>query len=156
MNPFWQITMIEFLLNVAVFAGAIIFYGPIRILAARLSPGRKSIERSASGVLFGIATAGAIVLPVHLEGGAAVGCSTILLALVGPLDGSLAILGGLFFSVAIELLPWPAKVQSNNVAVISLLVSAGSGLLFHWGLTNRSGAENKQLRYFHLPLLGML
>src|ERR1700733_14742221 len=90
MNPFWQITMIEFLLNVAVFAGAIIFYGPIRILAGRLSRDRKSIERSASGVLFGIATAGALVLPVHLEGGAAVGCSTILLALVGPLDGSVA------------------------------------------------------------------
>jgi signal transduction histidine kinase/CheY-like chemotaxis protein len=156
MNPFWQITMIEFLLNVAVFAGAIIFYGPIRILAAHLSRGRKSIERSASGILFGIATAGALVLPVHLEGGAAVGCSTILLALVGPLDGSVAILGGLVFSVAIELLPWPAKVQSNNVAVISLLVSAASGLLFHWGLTHRSGTENKQLQYFHLPVLGML
>ncbi|WP_433975752.1 ATP-binding protein [Tunturiibacter lichenicola] len=156
MNPFWQITMIEFLLNVAVFAGAIIFYGPIRIVAARLSRGRKFIERSASGVLFGIATAGALVLPVHLEGGAAVGCSTILLALVGPLDGSVAILGGLVFSVAIELLPWPAKVQSNNVAVISLLVSAASGLLFHWALTYRSGTENKQLQYFHLPLLGML
>ncbi len=156
MNPFWQITMIEFLLNVAVFAGAIIFYGPIRILAVRLSRSCKSIEGSASGILFGIATAGALVLPVHLEGGAAVGCNTILLALVGPLDGSVAILGGLVFSIAIELLPWPAKMQSNNVAVISLLVSAASGLLFHWGLTHRSGNENKQLQYFHLPLLGML
>jgi hypothetical protein len=87
MNPFWQITMIEFLLNVAVFAGAIIFYGPMRILATHLSGDRKSIESSASGVLFGIATSVALLLPVHLEGGAAVGCSTILLALVGPLDG---------------------------------------------------------------------
>jgi signal transduction histidine kinase/DNA-binding NarL/FixJ family response regulator len=156
MNPFWQITMIEFLLNVAVFAGAIIFYGPIRILAARLSRNRGFIEKLASGVLFGTATAGALVLPVHLEGGAAVGCSTILLALVGPLDGSVAILGGLVFSVAIELLPWPAKVQSNTVAVISLLVSAASGLLFHLALTCRARTEKKQLQYFHLPLLGML
>jgi hypothetical protein len=57
MNRFWQITMIEFLLNVAVFAGAIILYDPIRLLAVRLSGGRKSAERSASGLLFRIATA---------------------------------------------------------------------------------------------------
>jgi hypothetical protein len=125
MNLFWQITMIEFLLNVAVFAGAIIFYGPVQLLAARLSGGRKFIEESASGTLFGIATAVALLLPVHLEGGAAVGCSTILLALVGPLDGSVAILGGLVLSIAIELMPWMEKEQSNHVAVILLFVSAG-------------------------------
>src|ERR1700723_906380 len=98
MNPFWQITIIEFLLNVAVFAGAIIFYGPIQILAARLSGGNEYAQKEASGVLFGVATAVSLLLPVHLEGGAAIGCSTILLALIGPLDGSMAILGGLVLS----------------------------------------------------------
>jgi hypothetical protein len=38
-----------------------------------------------------------------------VGCSTILLVLAGPLDGSLAIVGGLLFPIALELLPsWGA------------------------------------------------
>jgi hypothetical protein len=59
MNLFWQITLIEFLLDVAVFVSAIIFYGPIRILAARLSKGQGTIDKVASGALFGIATAAA-------------------------------------------------------------------------------------------------
>jgi signal transduction histidine kinase/ActR/RegA family two-component response regulator len=156
MNLFWQITIIEFLLNVAVFAGAIIFYGPIRILAARLSGVRESAKRSASGVLFGIATGAALLLPVHLEGGAAVGCRTILLALAVPLDGSVTILGGLAFSIAIELLPGVAKEQSNQVAIVSLLVSAAMGFLFQRVLKYRPGRRNKDLQYIHLPLLGML
>ncbi len=156
MNLFWQITMIEFLLNVAVFAGAIIFYGPVQLLAARLSGGRKFIEELASGTLFGIATAVALLLPVHLEGGAAVGCSTILLALVGPLDGWVAILGGLAFSMAIESVPWMASEQSNRVAVILLLVSAGVGLLFRWALKYHQDSRTRQFRYIHLPLLGVL
>lgn len=156
MNLFWQITMIEFLLNVAVFAGAIIFYGPVQRLAARLSRGRKFIEELASGTLFGIATAVALLLPVHLEGGAAVGCSTILLALVGPLDGWVAVLGGLAFSIAIESVPWMASEQSNRVAVILLLVSAGVGLLFRWALKYHQDSRARHLRYIHLPLLGVL
>ena len=156
MNLFWQITMIEFLLNVAVFAGAIIFYGPVQLLAARLSGGRKFIEELASGGLFGIATAVALLLPVHLEGGAAVGCSTILLALVGPLDGSVAILGGLVFSMAVESMPWMTNGQSNQVAVIQLFVSAAVGLLFRWALKDRQDSRTRQFRYIHLPLLGVL
>jgi signal transduction histidine kinase/CheY-like chemotaxis protein len=156
MNLFWQITIIEFLLNVAVFAGAIIFYGPIRVLAARLSGVRESARRSASGVLFGIATGAALLLPVHLEGGAAVGCRTILLALAVPLDGSVTIVGGLAFSIAIQLLPGVAKDQSNQVAIVSLLVSATMGFLFQRVLKYRPGHRNKDLQYFHLPLLGML
>ncbi|HTF67413.1 MAG TPA: hypothetical protein VK638_32510, partial [Edaphobacter sp.] len=93
MNLFWQITLIEFLLDVAVFVSAVIFYGPIRLFAARLSKGHGGIETTASGVLFGIATAAALMLPLHLGGGAAVGCNTILLALAGPLAGGPAIVG---------------------------------------------------------------
>src|ERR1700712_4336361 len=124
MNLFWQITLVEFLLNVAIFAGAIIFYGPIRLLASRFARGRNSPEQLASGVLFGMATSATLFLPVHLDGGAAVGCSTILLALAGPLDGSLAILGGLLFPIALELLPWVGKDEPNHTALLSLLVAA--------------------------------
>jgi signal transduction histidine kinase/CheY-like chemotaxis protein len=156
MNMFWQITLIEFLLTVAVFVGAVVFYGPTRLFAARLLRRFESIEKLASGALFGIATAVAILLPVHLEGGAAVGCRTILLALVGPLDGSKAIVGSLVFSIAIELLPWAAKEQSNQVAILSLLVSAAVGFLFRWVLSHRRNSPRKQLQYIHLPLLGLL
>jgi signal transduction histidine kinase/DNA-binding NarL/FixJ family response regulator len=156
MNLFWQITLIEFLLDVAVFASAIIFYGPIRIFAARLSKGKGTVDKVASGALFGIATAAALMLPLHLEGGAAVGCSTILLALVGPLTGNAAIVGSLVSSIAIELLPWAARQQSTHAAVLSLFVSATIGFLFQLALRYRPGSRGKQLRYIHLPVLGML
>ena len=156
MNIFWQITLIEFLLNVAVFVSAVVVYGPIRILMARLSRGSRFAEQSASGALFGIATATAVLSPVHLEGGAAVGCTTILLALVGPLEGSKAMVGSLVFAVTIELLPWAIKAQTNQAAILSFLVSAAVGFLFHLALTHRHGSQTKQLRYIHLPLLGIL
>ena len=156
MNLFWQITLIELLLNVAVFAGAIIFYGPVNMLAQRFSGGRNSIERTATGLLFGLATAAALMLPLHLEGGAAVGCATILLALAGPLDGYVAILGGVVSSVAIEMLPWLTKDQTGQTLIVELLVSAGVGLIFLSALRYFPGHRNAQLQYFHLPLLGML
>ena len=155
MNLFWQITLIELLLNVAVFAGAIIFYGPVNMLAQRFSGGRNSIERMASGVLFGLATAAALMLPIHLEGGAAVGCATILLALAGPLDGYVAILGGVVSSVAIEMLPWLTKDQASQTFIVELLVSAAVSLIFLRALRCFPGHRNAQLQYFHLPLLGM-
>jgi signal transduction histidine kinase/DNA-binding NarL/FixJ family response regulator len=156
MNLFWQITLIELLLNVAVFAGAIIFYGPVNMLAQRFSGGRNSIERTASGVLFGLATAAALMLPIHLEGGAAVGCATILLALAGPLDGYVAILGGVVSAVAIEMLPWVTKDQASQTLIVELLVSAAVSLIFLSALRYFPGHRNAQLQYFHLPLLGIL
>jgi signal transduction histidine kinase/DNA-binding NarL/FixJ family response regulator len=156
MNLFWQITMIEFLLNVAIFSGAIIFYGPVRLLAARSSGGRESIERAATGVLLGIATAVALLLPIHLEGGAVIGCSTILLAIAGPLDGVMAVLGGVVVSVAIEFLPWGEKGSSNYLPTISLLVPALIGLGFRFVLAHLPGKRNMQLHYIHLPFLGMV
>jgi signal transduction histidine kinase/DNA-binding NarL/FixJ family response regulator len=156
MNLFWQITLIEFLLNVAVFSGAIILYGPMRIFAAYISDDSEIIQRGASGVLFGIATAGALLLPVHMEGGAAVGCSTILLAIAGPLDGWLAVACGVAISVSIELLPWVATEQSKQLAVVSLLVSAILGLGFRYALIYLPGERDGELQYIHLPVLGVV
>ncbi len=156
MNLFWQITMIEFLLNVAVFAAAIIFYGPIRLFASRFARGRQFPERMASGLLFGMATSATLFLPLHLEGGGAVGCGTILLALAGPLDGSLAILGALVFSVAMELLPWATMDQSNHSALFSLLVAATVSTI-SWAAVKYSPFPRKRhLQYVDLPVIGML
>jgi signal transduction histidine kinase/FixJ family two-component response regulator len=156
MNLFWQITMIEFLLNVAVFAAAIIFYGPIRLFASRFARGRQFPERVAAGMLFGMATSATFFLPVHLEGGAAVGCGTILLALAGPLDGSLAILGALVFSVAMELLPWATMDQSNHTALFSLLVAATVSAISWAALKYSPFPRKRHLRYVDLPVIGML
>jgi signal transduction histidine kinase/DNA-binding NarL/FixJ family response regulator len=156
MNLFWQITMVEFLLNVAIFAGAIIFYGPIRLLASRFARGRNFPEQLASGVLFGMATAATLFLPVHLEGGAAVGCSTILLALVGPLDGSIAILGGLLFPIALELLPWVGKDESNHTALFSLLLAAAVSTVSWAALKYNPLRRNRRLQYIDLPIIGLL
>jgi signal transduction histidine kinase/FixJ family two-component response regulator len=156
MNLFWQITMVEFLLNVAMFAGAIIFYGPIRRLAARLAVGREFPERLACGVLFGMATSATLFLPVHLEGGAAVGCSTILLVLAGPLDGPFAILGGLAFSVSLELLPWVAKDGSNHAALFSLLVAGVVSMLCCCALKCNRLCRNRRLQFIDLPIIGAL
>jgi signal transduction histidine kinase/CheY-like chemotaxis protein len=156
MNLFWQITLLEFLLNVAVFAGAIIFYGPIRILALRYARGREFPERIAGGVLFGIATSATLLLPVHLGGGAAVGCNTILLALSGPLDGFLAILGCLVFSVAVALLPWITKNEalSDHAALLSLLAAAAASVVLTEILRRRPVQRSGYLDYIHLPILG--
>jgi signal transduction histidine kinase/CheY-like chemotaxis protein len=156
MNLFWQITTIEFLLNIAVFAGAIIFYGPIRILAARLSGGRGSSEGPAAGLLFGIATSAALLLPVHMEGGAMVGSDTILLVLAGSLDGSVAILIALASSVAVVVMPWAALGHSRQLTILSLFVAAALGFIFKYALAHRRLPRKKQLQYIDLPVLGAL
>jgi signal transduction histidine kinase/DNA-binding response OmpR family regulator len=79
-----------------------------------------------------------------------------LLALVGPLAGSAAIVGGLVSAIAIELLPWVSREQSTHNAVLWLFVSAAIGFLFQLALRYRPGSRGKQLRYIHLPVLGML
>jgi signal transduction histidine kinase len=156
MNLFWQITMIEFLLNVAVFAGAIIFYGPVRILARHLARGREFPMALASGVFFGMATSAVLLLPLHVEGGAAVGCSTILLALAGSLDGFLAILGCLVFTVTVELLPWVDKGQSSHDALLLLFAAAAVSALCKCALKYWPGRRNSPLQYIHLPIFGVL
>ena len=156
MNLFWQITLIEFLLNVAIFSGAVILYGPMGTLAGYVSRGREVVSRAAFGVLFGAATAVALLLPIHLEGGAAVGCTTILLAIAGPLDGWVAAVVGVGVSVAVETLPWAATRQSDHVAIMSLLASAVLGLGFRYALVSLPGRHNRELQYVHLPLLGIV
>jgi len=156
MNLFWQITLIEFLLNVAIFSGAVILYGPVGTLAGYVSGGREVVSRAAFGVLFGAATAVALLLPIHLEGGAAVGCTTILLAIAGPLDGWVAAVVGVGVSVAVETLPWAATRQSDHVAIMSLLASAVLGLGFRYALVSLPGRHNRELQYVHLPLLGIV
>ena len=156
MDLFWQITIVEFLLNVAVFAGAIIAYGPVRMIAARLPEHRALVERSLIGGLFGIATTVATVLPIHLEGGAAVGCQMVLVALAGPLAGPFAVIGAAAIPVAAELLEWLAGDRLDYTTIASILASAAAGAGVHFVLALRATAPKRLFRYHHLPLLGGL
>ena len=103
-----------------------------------------------------MATSAAMFLPVHLEGGAAVGCSTILLALAGPLDGPLAIVGGLVFSISLELLPWVAKDESTHAAVFSLLVAASVSTVCWVALKYNPLHRDRRLQFIDLPIIGAL
>ncbi|MDR3415818.1 MAG: ATP-binding protein [Nevskia sp.] len=156
MDLFWQITVVEFLLNVAVFAVAVILYTPLRLLAAPLTYRWPPAERSAVGLLFGTATAAALSLPVHLEGGAPVGCQTVLLALAGPLGGLPAVLCAGLLSLIPQLLRLAQGHAADTVAVASLLVSAVAGLAFQQALIRAPQPHRRGVGYLHLPLLGVL
>ena len=125
MDLFWQITIVEFLLNIAVFAAAAIAYGPIHGLVERLAGRSPLIDGLAIGVLFGTTTALALLMPIHLNGGASIGGQTVLLALAGPLGG------------------WAAALFSSAIAAL-----AG---LFQWSGGTPFGRKCNQST--HVPLL---
>jgi signal transduction histidine kinase/DNA-binding NarL/FixJ family response regulator len=156
MDPFWQITTIESLLHIAVFTGAMIFYGPLRLLAARISGEREAAGSLTTGLLFGITTSAARLLPIHLEGGALVGCTTILLAIAGPLEGPVAILAALASSVGLTLLPWGSSDHSKELTILSMFVAAAIGLLFRLWMRHRRFPRKQQFQYIDLPVLGLL
>ena len=108
MDLFWQITIVEFLLNVAVFAVAVIAYGPLSSIASRITRWPKLNEGVAVGALFGAATTVALLMPVHLDGGAAGGSKTVLLALAAPLGGFPAAVTAGVISLAVGLFRWAA------------------------------------------------
>jgi len=156
MDLFWQITLVEFLLNVAVFASAIIALAPLRLLAPLLPGPRDRAEGIVLGLLFGVATAGALFMPLHFEGGAAISCQTMLLALAGPLGGLPAVLCATGITVAAQLFSWFGGAGLDTTAIASSLISALVGLLLHVATTRGRPIATSRFRYIHLPLLGAL
>jgi signal transduction histidine kinase/CheY-like chemotaxis protein len=159
MDLFWQITIVEFLLNVAVFAGAVIAYGPLRALAARARPNDPMIEGLAVGALFGGATAVALLMPVHLQGGSPLGVQTALLALAYPIAGrwGTAAAGGLAVAAGVFLLARGASFGDSAIA--SSIVAVAAGALFETGLVRIARALKRvahAFAYAHLPFLGAL
>lgn len=121
MNLFWQITAVEALLNVAIFAVAIMTYGIVLERAAtRNWP--TSIGQTFIGVLFGGATALATLIPLHLDGGAAVGCQSALIALTGPISGGLSTL------VALAIAEFGALAAPHPLGTGPAVLNAGTFL----------------------------
>jgi signal transduction histidine kinase/CheY-like chemotaxis protein len=156
MDLFWQITVVEFLLNVAVFSSAVIALAPLRLLAPLLPGPRDRAEGIIYGLLFGVATAGALFLPVHFDGGAAVGCQTMLLALAGPLGGLPATLPATAITVAAQLLSWFGGAPPDPTAIMSSLISALVGVGLHFATTSDRSIAASRFGFIHLPLLGAL
>jgi signal transduction histidine kinase/DNA-binding response OmpR family regulator len=156
MDLFWQITIVEFLLNVAVFAAAIIGYGPVYALASRVPCHSSAAKDSAVGLLFGLATGAALLLPVHFEGGSAVGSQTLLLALAGPLGGVPAALWALGVALLAEFFPLQSGGQLDDVALASSIVSTAVGLVLHLFLVRRPAEAKRRFAYRHLPVLGAM
>ncbi len=156
MDIFWQITIVEFMLNVAVFATAVIAYRPTWTAAAKLWPASQLARRAAVGILFGTATATALLMPVHLSGGGFTGSQTILLALAGLLAGPAAALTAALIAVTVGFLPAFQGGTADGLGITMSLVCAGAGLVLRLVLDRRKGAELGEISYYHLPLLGAL
>jgi signal transduction histidine kinase/DNA-binding response OmpR family regulator/HPt (histidine-containing phosphotransfer) domain-containing protein len=156
MDFFWQITVVEFLLNTAIFAAAVIAYGPLWSLAERLPHRFAMFGGPLIGTLFGLATAVALLLPVHLSGGAALGSQTILLALTASVAGLAAgltagaiALGAILFSLA-------TGGDLGGADIMICVTSTAIGLMFRIASDYVNSRWNRPFSYAHLPLLGLL
>jgi len=149
---FWQITVVEALLNLAIFAAAVIAYGPVNILAARLRDRTAIPPGTAIGVLFGIATAIAVLQPVHLVGGAPTGSQTVLLALAGLLAGPFAALAAAVIALSAGLVPTGQPFDSFGFAILA--AASATGVVLRWGLDRF--ARSDWVAYWHFPILGVM
>jgi signal transduction histidine kinase len=155
MNLFWQITAVEALLNVAIFAVAVIAYGFVRSRTIDRSWSR-SQEQTAVGTLFGGATALAFLVPLHLDGGATVGCQAVLIALAGPISGDLAVM------IALTLASAAAWQISGTIghggaatAFSALAAAALAGIILPYAMKWLPGTTTG-FRYRQLPVLSLL
>jgi signal transduction histidine kinase/DNA-binding response OmpR family regulator/HPt (histidine-containing phosphotransfer) domain-containing protein len=154
MDIFWQITIVEFMLNLAVFATAVIAYRPTWTAAAKLLPASQMARRAAIGVLFGSATAVALLMPVHLSGGGFTGSQTILLALAGLLAGPAAALMAALIAVTVGFVPAFQGGTPDGLGITMSLASAGAGIALRLAIDRRKSTEREETSYYHLPLLG--
>ena len=156
MDFFWQITVVEFLLNVAIFAAAVIAYGPLWSLARRLPQRFGFFGGPLIGTLFGVATAVALLLPVHLSGGAALGSQTVLLALTAPVAGLAAGLTAGVIALGAILFSWDTGGDLGTATVVACVTATAIGLMFRIASDYVSARWNCPFGYAHLPLLGLL
>jgi signal transduction histidine kinase/DNA-binding response OmpR family regulator/HPt (histidine-containing phosphotransfer) domain-containing protein len=155
MDFFWQITIVEFLLNVAIFAAAVIAYGPLFNIAERL-PQRLGFARGPlTGGLFGLATAVALLLPVHMGGGASAGTQTILLALTAPVAGLAAGVTAIIIAVGAVLFSMLSGGDLGSSAILTCITAGVTGLLFRVGSDYCHTRWKRPFGYIHLPVLGL-
>src|SRR5258706_3295776 len=153
MDLFWQITLVEFLLNLAVFAAAVIAYGPVCALARRL-PGHN--DGIAAGILYGAATAIALLLPVHLSGGSSLSSQPALLALAAPLGGLATALAAEAIALAAAGFGWLFWGTFEHSITGMVVMSTAIGIVFRIAMERRNSAADVKFAYLQLPVLGAL
>lgn len=151
---FWQITVVEALLNLAIFAAAVIAYGPVNSLARRLRDKTAIPPGVAVGVLFGAATAIAVLQPVHLTGGAPTGSQTVLVALAGLLAGPFAALAAGAIALSAQMVLWFEGQVPDGYGLAILAAATVSGVALRIVLDRT--AHGRAVSYWHLPILGAL
>lgn len=150
MDIFWQITLVEALLNVAIFAIAVIGFGLLKGATAKAN-WPKTREDIVVGLLFGTATALALLMPIHIGGGAALGCQSILIALAGALAGPVATLSAVGAAALIMLgASHILEFATGWVDIFAIVGAALAGL----GISFLSKSRRPGLTYIELPLLG--
>ncbi len=154
MDIFWQITVIQSLQNVAVFAVAVIAFGLVRQGVARLRPAAMRYFNEITGLLMGLATAVAFLLPVHMSGGASTGSETILLALAGLMAGPIAAVLATVLACAAQIVPVLRGEPFDPLSLSMIITAAGAGVAFHLVLRRNGGKAD--ISHFHFPLLGLL
>jgi len=138
-----------------VFAVAVIAYGPIHSLAAKLPGNSRLTEGLAAGVLFGAATATTLLMPVHLSGGASLGSQTVLLALAALLEGPVAAITATAISIMAGLFLWRNGASFDDSSIVMSMVSASVGLSVRYALAVRKGTLLGHLSYFHPAIVGV-
>jgi len=90
------------------------------------------LEGSAVGVLFGLATSAALLMPVHFNGGASVSGQMVLLALAAPLGGIAGALSAAAVACVGGLLALQQTGSLSHAALLSSVLSVAAGMLVHW------------------------
>ncbi len=154
MDLFWQITLVEFLLNFAVFAAAVIAYGPVQQFAVRMFPQYVPMQKALIGTLFGVTTLIALFLPVHLSDSSFTGSQTVLLSLAGFLAGPAAAVTAAAIVVLTAILPFFHNTASDIFIIISLSSSTVAGMGLRFALDLHKHERAAFVEYYHLPVLG--
>ncbi len=145
MDFYWQVTVGELLLTIAVFAVAVTAYGPLASWTVRRSPATRGI---AAGALFGAATSAALVLPVHLDvADAAIGTQAAMISLAAPLGGPLAALVATVAAGAVAVLQTDGPVATALPTLLVIAIAALGGVRFRW--------RGRRLTDHRLPLIGL-
>jgi cell cycle sensor histidine kinase DivJ len=124
MNLFWQIVIVEFLLNVAVFAGVVIAYGPVCRRIEHFGPMARG---TALATMFAACTALTMLLPIHLDSGTLVGGQVVLIGIAAPFGGPFAAIAAAV--VAVAAASWLGGETSLLGAAISAFGAAFAGML---------------------------
>ena len=154
MNIFWQNTIVEFLLNLAVFAVAVIAYEPVLTISERLTARNKKIAGLATGMLLGITTVVAQILPIHAEGGGFTGSHVVPLVLAAPLGGPIAAVTAALVSACGDWSDIFRTGTADYAGIVTSLAVAGGGLALYVLPTWRK--NEKKIGCVQLSVLGAL